>query len=118
VVLAIDRTAPDPAIQGFAMYAILTGLGSIALAYSNRHPGLLGEWAWLAVLAWAAHLWAVVWLINIDALDVPAFLRELRPKASLWLAGLLLLGVSFLVAEAVAIRALRRRIRERLRELN
>ena len=118
VILAIDRAAPDPVIQGFAAYGILTGLGSIALAYANRQPALLGQWAWLAVLAWAAHLWALVWLINIGALDVHAFLGEPRPLTAMWMAVLVFLGVSFVIVESLAIRVLRRRIRERLRELD
>ena len=68
------------------------------------------------MLAWAAHLWAVIWLINIDVLDVRAFLGDPPPRT--WMPVLLLLGVVFVVVEAAAIGVLRRRIRERLRELD
>jgi hypothetical protein len=112
VVLSVHELEPDPAIHAFAAYAVLTGIGSIGLAFTNRRPALLGSWAWLTLLAWAAHLWAVVWLINIDALDLHDLIPATRAWPPLWPAVVIVLGVLFLVVEAVAIGALRRRLRD------
>jgi hypothetical protein len=107
VVLTINDVEPDPAIQAFAGYAVLTGMGSIGLAYSNRGPARLGSWAWLTLLAWAAHLWALVWLINIDALDLHELVVAQPPVPALWPAVVILLGVIYLVLEAFVIRMVR-----------
>lgn len=99
--LAVDRlVTDDPAAPGFAAYAGLTGLGSIGLAFVNRHRTRLGPWAWTIMLAWAGHLWAIVWLVNI----------ELLPRTSLSTAAVVFLGVLFLAGETLAIGLLRRRL--------
>jgi len=77
-VLAVDRLASDePAPPGFAAYAVVTGLGSIGLAFANRRRARLGPWAWTIMLAWAGHLWAIVWLLNIELLPLGS--RRARP---------------------------------------
>jgi hypothetical protein len=117
MVLTVHDVEPDPAIQAFAAYAVLTGIGSIGLAYSNRRPTLLGSWAWLALLAWGAHLWAVVWLINIDALDLHELITAQPPVPPVWPAVVILLGVIFLVIEGFVIRLVRAQ-RERALEIS
>ncbi len=99
--LAVDRLASDePAPPGFAAYAVVTGLGSIGLAFANRRRARLGPWAWTIMLAWAGHLWAIVWLLNI----------ELLPLVSLPTAAVVVLGALFLAGETLAIRLLHRRL--------
>jgi hypothetical protein len=107
VMLTVHDVEPDPAIQAFAAYAVLTGLGSIGVAYGNRGPALLGSWAWLTLLAWGAHLWAVIWLINIEVLDLRELIAAQPPVPPLWPAAVLLLGVIFLVIEGFFARMLR-----------
>src|SRR3989442_5445093 len=52
------------------------------------------------MLAWAGHLWAIVWLLNI----------ELLPLVSLSTAAVVVLGALFLAGETLAIELLRRRL--------
>jgi len=101
LVLGVDRVvSDDPAAPGFAGYAVVTGLGSIGLAFVNRRRARLGPWAWTIMLAWAVHLWAIVWLANI----------ELLPRMSLSTAAVVFLGALFLAGETLAIGLLRRRL--------
>jgi uncharacterized membrane protein HdeD (DUF308 family) len=103
LLLAVDRlVADDVAPQFFAAYAALTGVGSIGLAFVNRRPTQLGPWAWTIMLGWAGHLWAIVWLVNIELVRLP----RTAPPATVLLA----LGALFLAAEALAIKLLRRRL--------
>jgi len=85
-VLAVDRLVSDePAPPGFAAYAVVTGLGSIGLAFANRRRARLGPWAWTIMLAWAGHLWAIVWLLNIELLPLVSLSdgRRRRPRRAL-----------------------------------
>jgi hypothetical protein len=103
LVLAVDHLLTEQAgLRSFAAYAVLTGLGSMALAFANRGATRLGPWAWTIMLAWAGHLWAIVWLVNIDVLDLP--------RASLSAAVVIAFGAAFLAAETLAVDALRRRL--------
>jgi len=103
-VLAVDRLVSDePTTPGFAGYAVVTGLGPIGLAFVNRRRARLGPWAWTIMLAWAGHLWAIVWLVNI----------ELLPQASFSTAAVVFLGAVFLAGETLAIGLLRRRLHRR-----
>ncbi|HEV8585837.1 MAG TPA: hypothetical protein VGT02_12770 [Methylomirabilota bacterium] len=94
--------ADDASLRGFAAYAVFTGLGSMVLAFVNRHAARLGAWAWTIMLGWALHLWAIVWLVNIDAVAVR------RPSLSV--LAIVALGAVFLAVETAAIAALRRRL--------
>jgi hypothetical protein len=84
---------------------VFTGLGSIALAFVNRHATRLGAWAWTILLAWALHLWALVWLVNIEAVTVR--------RASLSMLLAVALGAAFLGVESLAVAVLRRRLQRR-----
>ncbi len=104
--LAVDRfLVDDGGLHAFAAYAVFTGLGSILLAFVNRRPARLGGWAWTIMLAWAVHLWAIVWLVNIQAVGLP--------RASLSMAVVIVLGAAFLAVETLAIAVLRRRLQRR-----
>jgi len=105
-VLAVDHLLThDAGLHAFAAYAAFTGLGSIALAFVNRHATRLGAWAWTIMLGWALHVWAIVWLVNIDAVTVR--------RASLSMLLAVGLGAAFLGVETLAIAALKRRLQRR-----
>jgi hypothetical protein len=102
-VLAVDNLlAGEAGLHAFAAYAVFTGVGSIVLAFANRTAARLGPWAWTIMLAWAGHLWALVWLVNIEVVALP--------RVSLSMLVVAVLGASFLGVETLAIGALRRRL--------
>ena len=54
------------------------------------------------MLAWAGHIWAIVWVVNIELVALP----RTPPSAGV----LLVLGALFLGAEVAAIEALCRQL--------
>jgi hypothetical protein len=96
-----DRFFATAGARGLVVYALLTGISSALVVWSERSPSMLGRAAWWFMVGWAVHLAILVGLINSGVLDLRALESEPRPFATLWFSVTVyvavLLGVSWML---------------------
>ena len=90
-------------LAGRKLRAVLTGIASALVAWSDRSPSLLGRAAWLLVVGWAVHVALIAGLIAAGVLDPRALESEPKPFATLWFSVtiyvMVLLGASWLITK-------------------